>query len=216
MTLSAKSIIPIAYGYNIQGWLKSVESGSFCEELHYNEGQGKHLYGGNISSMAWRRKGEAGDRGYKLYYDNLGRLTGAEFAEDGLARVSRKYDERLSYDANGNPLSLRRSGLRQDGTFGLIDDLTLSYDDNRNPASIQFANGSATDYVYTAKGQKLRTIYHTAMPSVQVGSGGDFGSASRPCLSADSIDYLFGGTVLCRNGRVSQIFSDELFSFIYK
>ena len=46
------------------------------------------------------------------------------------------------------------------------------------------------------------------MPSVQVGSGGDFGSASRPCLSADSIDYLFGGTVLCRNGRVSQILFD--------
>ncbi|MDY4952189.1 MAG: RHS repeat-associated core domain-containing protein [Prevotella sp.] len=249
----------IAYGYNIQGWLKSMESGSFCEELHYNEGQGKHLYGGNISSMAWRRRGEAGDRGYKLYYDNLGRLTGAEFAEDGLASVSRKYDERLSYDANGNPLSIRRSGLRQDGTFGLIDDLALSYDgnqlssveekaapvlpaatldlmrgssdfayndngaltmdgtrgitsiaydDNGNPAGIQFANGSATDYVYTAAGQKLRTIYHTAMPSVQVGSGGAFGGTSRPCLSADSIDYLFGGTVLCRNGRVSQILFD--------
>ena len=169
--------------------------------------------------------------------------------------------------ANGNPLSLRRSGLRQDGTFGLIDDLTLSYDgcqlsaveeraapvlsaatldlkrgssdfayndngaltmdgtrgitsiaynDNGSPAGIQFANGSATDYVYTATGQKLRAIYHTAMPSVQVGSGGNFGSASRPCLSADSIDYLFGGTVLCRNGRVSQILFDELFSFIYK
>ena len=27
--------------------------------------------------------------------------------------------------------SLRRSGLRQDGTFGLIDDLALSYDGNR-------------------------------------------------------------------------------------
>ena len=237
MTLSAKSIIP-CYSYNIQG---------------------KHLSGGNISSMAWRRRGEAGDRGYKLYYDKLGRLTGAEFAEEGLTRVSRKYDERLGYDANGNPLSIRRSGLRQDGTFGLIDDLALSYDgnqlssveekaapvlpaatldlmrgssdfayndngaltmdgtrgitsiaydDNGSPAGIQFANGSATDYVYTATGQKLRTIYHTAMPSVQVGSGGDFGSASRPCLSADSIDYLFGGTVLCRNGRVSQILFD--------
>ena len=161
--------------------------------------------------------------------------------------------------ANGNPLSLRRSGLRQDGTFGLIDDQALSYDGNQlssveekaapvlsaatldlkrgssdfayndngaltmdgtrgitsiaydgngSPAGIQFANGSSTDYVYTATGQKLRAIYHTAMPSVQVGSGGDFGSASRPCLSADSIDYLFGGTVLCRNGRVSQILFD--------
>ena len=155
--------------------------------------------------------------------------------------------------------SLRRSGLRQDGTFGLIDDLALSYDGNRlssveekaapvlsaatldlkrgsdefaydangaltmdgtrgitgiayddngSPVDIQFANGSATDYVYTAAGQKLRTIYHTAMPSVQFGSGGAFGGASRPCLSADSIDYLFGGTVLCRNGRVSQILFD--------
>lgn len=33
--------------------------------------------------------------------------------------------------ANGNPLSLRRSGLRQDGTFGLIYDLALSCDGNR-------------------------------------------------------------------------------------
>ena len=34
----------------------------------------------------------------------------------------------FAISANGNPLSLRRSGLRQDGTFGLIDDLALSYD----------------------------------------------------------------------------------------
>ena len=66
--------------------------------------------------------------------------------------------------ANGNPLSIRRSGLRLDGTFGLIDALALSYDGNGNLAGIQFANGSATDYVYTATGQKLRAIYHTAMP----------------------------------------------------
>ena len=30
--------------------------------------------------------------------------------------------------ANGNPLSIRRSGLRQNGTFGPVDDLPLSYD----------------------------------------------------------------------------------------
>ena len=34
----------------------------------------------------------------------------------------------FAMSANGTPLSLRHSGLRQNGTFGLIDDLTLSYD----------------------------------------------------------------------------------------
>ena len=161
--------------------------------------------------------------------------------------------------ANGNPLSLRRSGLRQNGTFGPVDDLALSYDgcqlsaveekvvpvvsansydlkrgsdefsydDNGAltmdgtrgitnitynyggyPARVQFDNGNVTKYVYTSTGQKLRAVYYTAMPNVRVGMGMDYDGIEDNHLSVDSVDYLLGGTVLCRNGWVSQILFD--------
>ena len=65
--------------------------------------------------------------------------------------------------ANGNPLSIRRSGLRQDGTFGLIDDLALSYDDNQlssveekaapvlSAATLDLKRGSS-DFAYNDNG----------------------------------------------------------------
>ena len=65
--------------------------------------------------------------------------------------------------ANGNPLSIRRSGLRQDGTFGLIDDLALSYDGNQlssveekaapvlSAATLDLKRGSS-DFAYNDNG----------------------------------------------------------------
>ena len=60
-------------------------------------------------------------------------------------------------------LSLRRSGLRQDGTFGLIDDLALSYDGNQlssveekaapvlSAATLDLKRGSS-DFAYNDNG----------------------------------------------------------------
>ena len=45
--------------------------------------------------------------------------------------ISGYYDEIVSYDANGSITSLQRRGMKNDGTFGLIDDLSISYDGNR-------------------------------------------------------------------------------------
>ena len=64
------------------------------------------------------------------------------------------------------------------------------------------------NFVYTSTGQKLRAVYYTAMPNVRVGMGMDYDGIEDNHLSVDSVDYLLGGTVLCRNGRVSQILFD--------
>ena len=69
-------------------------------------------------------------------------------------------------------------------------------------------NGNVTKYVYASTGQKLRAVYYTAMPNVRVGMGMDYDGIEDNHLSVDSVDYLLGGTVLCRNGRVSQILFD--------
>ena len=42
-----------------------------------------------------------------------------------------RFDESVTYNANGSILSLLRGGMRNDGTFGTIDDLTITYNGNR-------------------------------------------------------------------------------------
>ena len=257
--LTSPSRSGIAYSYNIQGWVDKIETGSFSESLHYNEGPGRHLFNGNVSSVNWSRKGEAGNRGYKFDYDRLNRLTGAEYGEKDFSLATGRYDEQLRYDADGNVQALSRNGRKQNGSYGPVDDLTLSYDGcqlsaveeraapvvsansydlkrgsddfayNDNgaltmdgtrgitnitydyggfPARVQFDNGNVTKYVYTSTGQKLRAVYYTAMPNVRVGMGMDYDGIEDNHLSVDSVDYLLGGTVLCRNGRATQILFD--------
>ena len=257
--LTSPSRSGIAYSYNIQGWVDKIETGSFSESLHYNEGPGRHLFNGNVSSVNWSRKGETGNRGYKFDYDRLNRLTGAEYGEKDFSLATGRYDEQLRYDADGNVQALSRNGRKQNGSYGPVDDLTLSYDGcqlsaveeraapvvsansydlkrgsddfayNDNgaltmdgtrgitnitydyggyPAKVQFDNGNVTKYVYTSTGQKLRAVYYTAMPNVRVGMGMDYDGIEDNHLSVDSVDYLLGGTVLCRNGRATQILFD--------
>ena len=42
-----------------------------------------------------------------------------------------RFNESVEYNPNGSITSLQRSGMKNDGTFGLIDNLTISYDGNR-------------------------------------------------------------------------------------
>ena len=44
--------------------------------------------------------------------------------------------------------------------------ISYAYDLNNNPQQIYFMNGSVTKYVYSASGQKLRTVHYTAKPNI--------------------------------------------------
>ena len=41
------------------------------------------------------------------------------------------FNEQMTYNANGSITSLLRNGMKNDGTFGTIDDLTITYNGNR-------------------------------------------------------------------------------------
>ena len=72
-----------------------------------------------------------------------------------------RFDESVSYNANGSILSLLRGGMKNDGTFGVIDDLTISYDGNQlvkatddaealnYNGALDFHDGADTDVEYT-------------------------------------------------------------------
>lgn len=95
------------------------------------------------------------------------------------------------YNANGSLITDTGKGI-----------MFIEYDNNGMPRRIQFADGNVTEYVYTATGQKLRTIYYTAIPGITVGSGETHHLTDAEVLSKDSIDYL--GSLIMENGVPAQ------------
>jgi hypothetical protein len=117
------------YTYNVRSWLKTISSTLFSETLYYNDTYGGSVaqFGGNISAMTWNADSKT--RGYKFTYDNLVRLTKAEYIENGSA--SPHYDTEYSYDRMGNILTLKRNGKLNDTAFPPIDNLTFTYSGNQ-------------------------------------------------------------------------------------
>lgn len=75
----------------------------------------------------------------------------------------------------------------------------ISYDYLGHPLTVQFTTGSRTDYVYTADGQRLRTVHTTAVDGIAVPLSQTLDLTPSQTLSKDSVDYA-GGMVFL-NGR---------------
>ena len=70
-------------------------------------------------------------------------------------------------------------------------------------------NGSVTRYIYSAAGEKLRVTHLTAVPNITVPIGTARELAPSEILSTDSTDYLLGGTLTMKNGRIDRYLFDE-------
>ena len=125
------------YTYNIRNWLESRTGSKFEEKMTYTNNMksgGKNYFGGNIASLTWKAPTptltnditNADIRGYAFEYDALGRLKNAAYGETAnLSTKPKHYIESFTYDKNGNPLTLQRYGRKDNGSFGLIDDLSM-------------------------------------------------------------------------------------------
>ena len=85
----------------------------------------------------------------------------------------------------------------------------IDYDYRNNPVRIQFTNGNVTKYVYSAMGEKLRVIYQTAVPNITVPIGSIKELAPSEIQYKDSTDYLLGGALTLKNGRIDKYQFDE-------
>lgn len=85
----------------------------------------------------------------------------------------------------------------------------IDYDLRNNPVRIQFTNGNVTKYVYSAAGEKLRVIYQTAVPNISVAIGSTRELYRSEIQYADSTDYLLGGNLTLKNGRIDKFLFDE-------
>ena len=62
---------------------------------------------------------------------------------------------------------------------------------------------------YSAAGEKLRVTHLTAVPNITVPIGTARELAPSEILSTDSTDYLLGGTLTMKNGRIDRYLFDE-------
>lgn len=121
----------MTYTYDtLHGWLKGVSSPCGFSEQLQREDATVPLFSGNIGSMLWRNTSNGEQHRYDYTYDTLGRLTGSQYSSTVNGTTGR-FDESVTYNPNGSITSLQRNGMKNNGTFGAIDNLTISYDGNQ-------------------------------------------------------------------------------------
>ena len=142
----------VDYGYSIQGTLRSLndtesslattpDNDLFAYKLnYYNALEGARSnanYNGNLSQVIWRSVLNDKKHSYCYAYDKLNRLQSAHYGTGSdLSEATGQYNlESLLYDANGNIVSLRRTGAN-----GLIDDLSYDYSDSEGNTSNQLSH----------------------------------------------------------------------------
>ena len=164
----------VNYAYNIRNWLKEAKSDRFCQNLLYENTGAYPCFNGNISRMQWQTSKDNVLRGYDFAYDGLNRLEESTYAEGaGMSQNKNRYSEKiLSFSPNGSIECLQRYGKKNNGTFGLIDDLTYSYNGNQIKAisdkagsllyngSFDFKDGANADveYFYDANGALVKDL----------------------------------------------------------
>ncbi len=145
----------MVYDHNIRGWLLGINrnflagtsNNYFGMELAYDKPSSSigtttyaaMQFNGNITGTVWKSAGDGIGRKYDFTYDNANRLASANFNQNTTSNV---WDNgyinfsvsNLSYDANGNIMSINQNGFKVGGSFP-IDQLAYSYQANSNKLS---------------------------------------------------------------------------------
>ncbi len=131
-TSGSNYLINTTYAYNIRGWMTKMDNkdknGQMLFKLNLGYTNGAHpQFNGNISNMAWNSSKLTTQRTYNFSYDALNRLATANYT----GTTGEMYNEDLTYDNNGNILTLTRQGTFEDKVFGEIDNLDYAYSGNQ-------------------------------------------------------------------------------------
>ena len=163
----------IDYTYNVRGWLKQINNPNslgndlFGFKINYNtaDHNATKLYNGNIAETEWKTQNDNILRHYVYSYDALNRITvggynNAASTEPGWFNVTN-----ISYDKNGNLLSLNRAKKGTPTAGAASDYLTYFYDAGNKLLKVEeqydgagsFEDGtnSGDDYDYDLNGNTI-------------------------------------------------------------
>jgi len=155
----------LIYDYNVRGWLTGINkkyvAGTanhyFGMELAYDKqtsvsttSYAAAQYSGNLTGVIWKSAGDGINRKYDFTYDHNNRLTGANFLQNPSGMTwntdAMNYTvDSLSYDANGNILTMNQYGFKVGTPNGLIDQLAYSYQNTNQLSQVtDAANDTAS------------------------------------------------------------------------
>ncbi|MEY4540402.1 MAG: hypothetical protein RLZZ306_2159 [Bacteroidota bacterium] len=120
--------------YHIRGGLRGINldnSGNltnslFSFKLGYEDA---NFWDGNIGKQEWKSNLDNVTRSFTYDYDGGSRVKSGSYMGNGTENYSL---ENMSYDANGNILTLNRKGKTGTNSFGYIDQLSYVYESNSN------------------------------------------------------------------------------------
>ncbi|WP_051651950.1 RHS repeat domain-containing protein [Prevotella sp. P6B1] len=168
--------------------------GRYSEQVNYDDN-------GNITSIIRNGKtvsGYGAMDNLTITYDGNQLASVSESVADNNTNGTFEYKKANGsgyiYNANGSLVADKSRGIAY-----------ITYDWNNNPKQIYFTNGSVTKYVYSASGKKLRAVHYTAKPNITRTWGVKPAElTSSQILQADSTDYLLGGSLTLKNGKVDK------------
>lgn len=162
--------------YNIRGQLLSINNSKLSNDAGVTNSDANDVFGlqllydqtdanlgntayynGKVSAVKWMSKDGSGtssyERAFRYYYDALNRDTAAVYAErttagTGAFTTTHGWDEdRISYDQNGNILSLYRNSATQGaGTHTGIDNLAYTYSSTNPNQLLSVIDGTTASY----------------------------------------------------------------------
>ena len=217
---TATPVLENSLTYNIQGWINSqsdiLKKGSepaysyniYSQTLRYHDAvktSTAKSYDGLITEWEasqwkdasdWTNPGSTESRSsYAFSYDNQGRLTQGERYIGTYTTSSDTFTEKnLSYDRNGNILTLRRFG---ENASSPKDDFTYSYTGNR----IRHLAGTG-EYLYDGNGNMTKDALRNVVMTYDINN--QVKSVSRNDTLLSNYTYLADGTkykIIDRNGN---------------
>ncbi|WP_237561837.1 DUF6443 domain-containing protein [Flagellimonas algicola] len=139
----------VDYGYNVRGWLKSINQDANADNDLFNFGinyntvahGGTALFNGNIAETQWETANDNIQRWYHYGYDALNRITGA-------TSNTGNYDvANITYDKNGNIQTLNRDGWQDNGGGTVYPDMDiLDYDYNAGNRLLKVTDTGNTNF----------------------------------------------------------------------
>lgn len=240
----------VDYKYNIRGWLTQINditnlgTDLFAYKINYNtkdQTKASHLtqvlFNGNISQTLWKSQDNTFLRSYDYNYDGLNRLTNASYS-NLVKNFAGTYDEKLTYDTNGNILYLERNGRLEQNTPIPIDKLTYNYENSGKSnrlisvtdaisGNIGFYDGNKTvnDYTYDLNGNLIKDLNKGITEAIT------YNHLNLPILvkkGTESIEYAYDATgvklrkivkaqpPLTVNGTIVTTITEYLDRFQYK
>lgn len=136
-----------AYEHDLRGRLTAINksfvntpnstSSWFGQEISYEKGFTNHYYNGNVAGVKWKGGTDGTARAYGYNYDRMNRLITGDFNQQNDGSTVWTQDKmnfslkNLSYDINGNILSMKQSGMNG-LSIQTIDSLQYDYLGNSN------------------------------------------------------------------------------------